>query len=253
MSTVSATPLDLPPPLPLRRFTVDEYHRLIREGIIKDIERTELLDGWIVSKMTGNPPHDVSLDKSQEALRSCLPAGWRLRVQSAISLSGSEPEPDIAVVAGPADRYLAGHPQPPDIAALIEISDSSLEEDRGAKLPIYARARIPVYWIVNLVEAKVEVYTDPTGPDSNPRYLTHRDFGIEDVVPFVIGGAPVGGIPVKDLLPASVTQSAIKQTAASPAPRSGRRSRSWWRRPCAPALPGRCSARSPDRIPGRDR
>jgi Uma2 family endonuclease len=181
---------------------VDEYHRLIREGIIQNIERTELLDGWIVSRMTRNPPHDVSLDKSQDAIRPCLPTGWRLRVQSAITLSGSEPEPDLAVVAGPADRYLASHPKPADIAALIEISDSSLQEDREVKGPIYARERIPVYWIINLVESRVEVYTDPTGPGAEPDYRTHRVFGIGEQVPLVIAGVEVGMIPVKDLLPA---------------------------------------------------
>src|SRR5207244_13321222 len=91
-----------PPPRFMRRFTVDEYHRMIQNGVFADDDRFELLEGWIVAKMSKNPPHEVAVDKSHEAIRSCLPAGWRVRSQSAITTNDSEPEPDLAVVRGPA-------------------------------------------------------------------------------------------------------------------------------------------------------
>jgi hypothetical protein len=198
-----APPVYLTPPgnLPMRRFRVDEYHRMIQSGILGIDERVELLDGWIVKQMTRNPPHDVSLDKSQDALRAALPAGGRLRVQSAITTTESEPEPDFAVVPGPAERYRTNHPRPEEVATLIEVSESSLDYDRRTKGPLYARARIPIYWIINLIDALVEVYTDPSGPDPSPAYRKHQDFLENDSVPLVIDGQEVGRIAVRDLLP----------------------------------------------------
>src|SRR5207249_5993402 len=128
MSILIGNPF-LPPPFPVRRFTVDEYHQMIQTGILQEDDPVELLDGWIVSKMPRNPPHDATIDIAQEVFRSVLPAGWRLRVQSAITTDSSEPEPDLAIVRGPAERYLSNHPKPPDIAVVIEVADSSLAQD----------------------------------------------------------------------------------------------------------------------------
>jgi hypothetical protein len=123
-----------------------------------------------------------------------------LRIQSAVTTDDSEPEPDIAAVRGPARRYLRRHPEPADIATLIEIAESSLHYDRQVKGPIYARAKIPIYWIINLVDNQVEVYTNPVG-GANPRYRQRRVFGIDDIVPLVIDGREITGIAVSDLLP----------------------------------------------------
>ena len=84
---------------------------------------------------------------------------------------------------------------------MIEVADSSLDEDRGWKKQIYAHARIPVYWIVNLVARQVEVYTDPTGPADQPDYRQRRDYGPTDEVPLVLDGQEVARIRVSELLP----------------------------------------------------
>src|SRR5437867_11187592 len=104
--------ISIAPPILMKRWTVEEYHRLIQAGAFASDESFELLEGWIVPKMSRNPPHDVSLDKWQEALRNRLKPNWRVRLQSAITTSDSEPEPDIAIVPGPADRYVDRHPVP---------------------------------------------------------------------------------------------------------------------------------------------
>jgi Putative restriction endonuclease len=189
-----------PPPYPVRKFTVDEYHRLIQVGVLTEDDPVELLEGWIVPKMPRNTPHDVCIDKSQDALRAHLPAGWRLRVQSAITTADSEPEPDFAIVLGPAERYLPHHPLTADIATLIEVADSSLARDREKKR-IYGSAGIATYWIINLVDAQVEVYSEPTGTDPAPGYRQRQDYKASDTVPLVILGKEVGRIAVRDLLP----------------------------------------------------
>ena len=200
MSILIGNPL-LPPPFPVRRFTVDEYHQMIQTGILQEDDPVELLDGWIVQKMPRNPPHDVTVNKVQGVLLSFLPSGWQLRIQSAIATDGSEPEPDFAIVPGPPERYMSNHPKPQDIAVIIEVSDSSLTHDREKKGKIYARARIPIYWIINLVESQVEVYSRPSGPDPNPGYGRRDDYRVHDAVPLVLAGQEVGQVAVKSLLP----------------------------------------------------
>jgi len=184
----------------MRRFSVEEYHRLIEAGILTEDDPVELLEGWIVQKMARNPPHDSTVDQTRELLEGILPAEWLVRVQSAITTPDSEPEPDVAAVLGPARRYADHHPGPAEIALLVEVSDSTLQRDREEKGAIYARAGIPYYWIVNLPERQVEVYSMPT---AEGKYRDRLDFKEDGVVPVMIGGREVGRIAVRDLLPAA--------------------------------------------------
>jgi Uma2 family endonuclease len=176
---------------------------MIQEGILQEDDPVELLDGWIVPKMPRNPPHDAAIDIAQEVLHSVLPAGWRIRVQSAITTDSSEPEPDLTLVRGPAERYLSNHPKPPDIAVIIEVADSPLPHDREGKL--YAQAAIPVYWIINLVNRQVEVYSRPSGPDPSPGYRRRDDYLRNDSAPLILMGQEVAQVAVKSLLPETTT------------------------------------------------
>jgi Uma2 family endonuclease len=189
------------PPFPVSRFTVDEYHRLAEIGVLTEDDDVELLEGWIVPKMARNPPHDTSLELADEAIGGLLPPGWRRRIQSAVTLPDSEPEPDIAVVRGDARSRAGRHPGPGDAGLLIEVADASLAHDRQDKGRVYANAGIVCYWIINLVDRQVEVYTDPTGPDADPRFRQRHDYGVNDTVPLVIEGREVGRIAVRELLP----------------------------------------------------
>jgi hypothetical protein len=190
-----------PPSLPVRRFTVDEYHRLIQIGMLTEDDPVELLEGLIVPKMPRNPPHDGTIQISSAVLRQFLPPDWEVRVQCAITLLDSEPEPDLAVVPGPPARFLQLHPGPLDIALLMEIADSSLLRDRLEKGRLYARAGIAIYWIVNLSDRWIEVYTDPSGPGANPTYHQRQDFPLGTQVPLVLGGQQTALIPVSSILP----------------------------------------------------
>src|SRR5262249_32996457 len=151
----------------------------------------ELLEGLIVPKMTRNPQYDIALELVDEALRGRLPAGWRLRIQSAITTDDSEPEPDLAVVRGDARSRGGRHPGPPDLGLVVEVADTSLAQDRQEKGRLYARAGIACYWIVNLVDRQIEVYTDPTGPGPSPVYRQRLDFVAADAVPLVLDGNEV--------------------------------------------------------------
>ena len=128
-------------------------------------------------------------------------AGWFVNVQEPITTSTSEPEPDISVVRGTRRQFASQHPRPQDAGLLVEVAESSLAIDRGLMKQTYAAANIPIYWIVNLIDSQVEVYTDPTGPASQPDYRQRQDYGPTDAVPLVLDGHEVARIPVSELLP----------------------------------------------------
>ena len=209
MSTLTAPPiLRLAAPAPptvsgpdLYRFSLQQYHEMACRGILTPADRVELLDGLLVTKMTKNPPHTLATRLTREAVETPLPTGWFVNVQEPVTLATSEPEPDISVVRGERRQFGNRLPGPQDVGAMIEVADSSLDEDRGWKKQIYARAAIPVYWIVNLVDRRVEVYTDPIGPCEQPDYRRHDEYGPTDAVPLVLDGQEVARIPVSDLLP----------------------------------------------------
>jgi Uma2 family endonuclease len=162
--------------LPGKRFSVEEYHRMIAGGVFAEDERYELLDGVITPKMAKNPRHDGTIGLLSELLRPLLPAGCTLRIQSAITTLDSEPEPDIAIVRGAPASWLERHPRAEDIVLVVEVADTSLGRDRVHKGRIYARAGIATYWIVNLRERRLEVHEDPSGPGPEPCYRRRVDF-----------------------------------------------------------------------------
>jgi Uma2 family endonuclease len=184
-----------------RRFTVREYHKMIEIGVLTEDERIELLEGYLVEKMPHDPIHDGTLQRVNRRLQRVLPAGWELRIRMATTLGESEPEPDGAIVREDAVGYTTRHPGPPDFGFVIEVANTSLDADRDDKSRIYARAGLPVYWIVNVVDRQIEVYEQPSGPTASPAYGTRHIFRPGDAVPVVLDGATVGTIPVVDLLP----------------------------------------------------
>jgi Uma2 family endonuclease len=183
-----------------RRFSVSEYHRLIELGILTEDDNLELLDGYLVHKMSRNPPHDAAIQKGTKKWLRLLPAGWDLRVQSAITLAESEPEPDFAIVRGDENAYVARHPGAADVGLVVEVSDSTLLGDRDDKGSIYARAGIVCYWIVNLVDRQIEVYTLPSGPVANPGFGQRIDYRGSDSISLLLGGTTLQ-VAVQDLLP----------------------------------------------------
>jgi Uma2 family endonuclease len=187
------------PPVPVRRFTVEEYHKLGELGVLTENDRVELIHGWIVPKMVLNPPHNYAVTALMELFVQFV-TGATVRVQQPITVADSEPEPDVVLALGSRSDYKARHPAPPDCALVVEVADSSLRDDRTTKLQMYAKAKIAVYWIVNIGERIVEVYTDPKGGKA-PAYRTRTDYTGTDSVPVVVAGHALGSIAVKDLLP----------------------------------------------------
>jgi Uma2 family endonuclease len=176
----------------LYRFNVDEYERMVLED-----NRVELINGYVVKKVPKNPTHRWTTKAALKSLETLLPTGWISQKEDSVRIPDfDEPEPDIAIVRGTDDDYKQRHPGPTDVGLLVEVSETTLDRDRNAKLPSYARGGIPIYWIINLVDQQVEVYTNP-GPDG---YGSRQVFTKAQAVPVVLDGRPIGQIAVDDIL-----------------------------------------------------
>jgi Uma2 family endonuclease len=183
-----------------RRWTRQEYDRLIETGLLQEDDPIELIEGRLVVAEPQHDPHARAGELVAEALRLALGRGWRIRVQLPLALGpDSEPEPDVSVVRGTPRDAPSGHPT--TAALVVEVADSGLRLDRGPKARVYARAGIADYWIVNLVDRVLEVYREPSGPrpGSQPAYAAVHTLDADAAIAPL--AAPQARIAVADLLP----------------------------------------------------
>jgi Uma2 family endonuclease len=187
------------PTEPVWRLSVEQYHQMIHLGILTDDDPVELLEGWLVYKMPKNPPHRVTTKLTRDTLGDVVPPGWYVDSQEPITLEDSEPEPDVVIVRGETRDYLDRHPTGEDIAVIVEVADSTLERDRSSKKRLYARAGIPIYWIINLSEQTIEIYTDPV--TDTQTYQQKQVFKPSEQIQVEIDGKAIASFTVNDLLP----------------------------------------------------
>lgn len=145
-----------------RRFSVAEYERMGEAGILGEDDRVELLNGEIVQMTPIGPLHAAVVGRLTRLLIQRLGDRAVVRVQNPLLVgSSSQPQPDIAVVRARNDSYRTSHPAPADVLLAVEVADSSLDMDRGVKIPMYATAGIPEAWLVDLAAVQVVVHRDP--------------------------------------------------------------------------------------------
>lgn len=188
--------------------TVDQLDRMIEAGILREGDPVELIDGVLVRKdcaapggnpMVHSPRHASVVSRLQRIDRYVEAAGYHVRTQLPVTLSSvQQPEPDAAVVHGTPDAFAERHPGPSEIAAVMEVADSSVEYDRTTKQRLYASANIPQYWIVNVPEGHVELYDLPA--PANGRYGRRRDFKPGEALELLLGSGHVVSLPVGEIL-----------------------------------------------------
>jgi len=189
------------PTEPVLQFTVEQYHEMARTGILLDGAPIELLEGWLVRKMTKDPLHALSAGCTLDALADVVGSGWHIRAEGPITTSDSEPEPDVTVVRGNRRAFAERHPRPDEVGLLVEVANTSLERDRGTKKRVYAAAGIPCFWIVNLVDRCVEVYTQPDPTAEPADYRNREEYFPGDNIPVMLDDRTIGTVAVSDLLP----------------------------------------------------
>jgi Uma2 family endonuclease len=146
----------------LKRFTIEEYHRLTELGFFQEDDHIELIQGQLTQMAAKGRAHETCNRALNKQLICLLGDRATLQNQSPITLSDdSEPEPDFAILQNRADNYLSAHPTAAEVLLVIEVSDSSLIYDQETKLNLYARENIQSYWIFNLLDAILEMYSEP--------------------------------------------------------------------------------------------
>jgi len=170
------------------RFSVEQYHRMIDAGIFAPEDRLELIHGELVTMSPINRRHAAGVDRLNFLLADRLNRRALHRIQNPITLTDSEPQPDVAIVRWRDDFYLAGHPTPPDIYWVIEVADTNIAYDREVKVPLYMQAGIPEVWLVNLDADCLEVYRQQgqqmlrRGQTITPLYFPELAFRVDELL-----------------------------------------------------------------------
>ena len=184
-----------------RRWTRLEYERLVDLDIFRPDERLELVGGELTVREPQGGPHALAIELVGDALRSAFGPGWRVRSQLPVALDDeSEPEPDFSVVPGTPREAAEVIPSRPVL--IVEVAETSLRFDRDQKGSLYARAQVPDYWIVNLIEGVLHVHREPRPAPEAPngwRYADVQTLGRNDSVDPL--AAPFARIAVAELLP----------------------------------------------------
>lgn len=145
-----------------KRFTLEDYHRLIELGFLTENDRVELIHGELMQMVAKGTAHTVCNTSLVYEVTILLQKRAIVRGQEPIILPpNSEPEPDLVIARNRLDRYLSRHPSPADILLVAEVADSTLKYDQDVKLPLYAQSGISNYWIFNLLASCLEVYSQP--------------------------------------------------------------------------------------------
>ena len=157
-----------------RKFTVAEYYRMADAGVLSPEERVQLIEGEIIVMPPIGPGHASGVALSISAFSRQAGEQFIVQVQNPLRMDdGSEPEPDVMLVRPRADYYATAHPTPADTFVVLEVSDSTLEYDRGRKANLYGRAGIAQTLVLNLPEDCIEDFTEP-GPEGYGRHIIRR-------------------------------------------------------------------------------
>ncbi|MEM7538417.1 MAG: Uma2 family endonuclease [Chloroflexota bacterium] len=167
--------------------TTNKYHQLIKMGFFNSEQRIELINGLLVQKPQVSPQHRATTHRLRKILSDVINSESRnssiVFMNSPITLAqlNSEPEPDLVVVTARDDEYRYHHPTASDIQVLIEVSDETLVFDQMEKYQLYARAMIPDYWFINLVDDEIEFYLSPSISDEGqPCYRSKTILPLDD-------------------------------------------------------------------------
>ena len=154
----------------LYKWSVEDYHQIIESGVLEG-KSVELLEGEIITMSPEKPIHSSRIDAVADYLRNLLRGIAKVREAHPITLDTSEPEPDIAIVQFNDNNYSDRHPDPQDIYWLVEVSNKTLTKDLEEKSVIYARNGISEYWVIDLVNNKLWILTQPQANS----YLNRRE------------------------------------------------------------------------------
>jgi Uma2 family endonuclease len=163
--------MTLSPAFPRRRFTGDEVTRMVEVGILSKNDKVELIEGELIEMPPQGPPHAGLGSQLHAKLLGAYPAETVVRGAAPLSCGAhSLPEPDLAVTSGAYDDFKKRHPRGDEAMLVVEVAHTSLAIDR-VKARVYAKAGVPVYWLIDVGGRRVEVHEQPQ-PDGSYGLVT---------------------------------------------------------------------------------
>ncbi|CAN5399358.1 Uma2 family endonuclease [soil metagenome] len=191
------------PPFPVKTFSLEEFHKCIDDGMFVNEDKVELIYGFMYQYGAITPRYCTV----RRNLRECFyehaidPSEFHVSGAGSITIAvnQSEPEPDLMIVRGPGDVYTNRHPYPEDVHIVFEASDETLDFDRTIRLEMYAQAGIPEYWIANIIDDRLEVYTRPEAGEA-PRYESVKHYMPYETVEVALPGKQPFNLAVSDIL-----------------------------------------------------
>ncbi|MGB0560393.1 MAG: Uma2 family endonuclease [Spirulinaceae cyanobacterium] len=189
------------PTEPIWRLTVGQYHQMIATGILTADDRVELLDGLLTLQMPKKPSHRLVTKLLRTLLESLTPPDWYTDSQEPITLANSEPEPDVMLVKGNPRDYSDRHPSGAELGLVVEIADATLKRDQTLKKQLYAEAKIPCYWLINLPERSLTIYTEPMTQEGQSDYQKSETIAEMGVISVMVAGQEWGAIELSEVLP----------------------------------------------------
>ncbi len=179
------------------------FEKMVEAGLFEHDPSVFLWQGRLVRKMTAGHAHFITVSLLYQTLLGQVAPGWTVIQEQPVAIDEfSLPEPDLAIIRGSLRNSLKRRPNSLDLGLLIEVADSSLLIDRRNKLQVYAQVRLPHYWIVNILDRRIETYEGPVNQADGPGYSIRRDYLPGQSVPVILDDLQVGTIAVSGILPA---------------------------------------------------
>ncbi len=150
--------------LPRNRIKVEQYRRMAEIGLLAPDARVELIEGEVVEMPPMGSRHAAVVHELRDLLDAAVGTRASVRMQSPLQLgSSSEPEPDLVLVKRRADYYAGSRPTAADVLLVVEVSETTLSQDRTVKQPLYARHGLPELWIVDVKRSRLHTFQSPAG------------------------------------------------------------------------------------------
>jgi len=179
-----------------RLFTVDDFYRMVDAGILHEKDRVELIEGEVLAMSPIGSPHGAAVDRANRALVNAAGERAIVRVQGSVRLDRyNQPQPDVVLLRPKKDFYATKHPGPLDILLIVEVAQSFIEYDKTIKARIYARTGVVEYWVADIDQDCVLVYSNPSkdgyrslrqlvrGESISPELLPQCRIAIDSLLP----------------------------------------------------------------------
>lgn len=171
------------------RLRVEDFLRLDNAGAFVGQGKTELIRGDVYTMNVQHRPHARTKAQLYAALTRALAEvapEIEVLIEATVAMPPhSAPEPDLVLTTEPDGE---GPVPLASVRLLVEIADTTQDNDLGSKAALYAENAVPEYWVVDLKSRRVTRMWQP----QNGAYAESNASGFE-----LIESATITGLAVR--------------------------------------------------------